>query len=149
MVIHELSEVECRSVLSRARYGRLACSREDQPYVVPFFFYLDPANDHLYSFSTVGQKIDWMRHNPKVCVEVDEIVDRLNWTTVLAFGRYEELSDAPKDDEARRRAHELLQLRTDWWLPGIGHTSHEEPRSPLIYRIAVDRLTGRRASRAR
>jgi nitroimidazol reductase NimA-like FMN-containing flavoprotein (pyridoxamine 5'-phosphate oxidase superfamily) len=41
--------------------------------------------DCLYGFAFHGQKIDWMRANPNVCVEVDEIVDQYHWTTVLVF----------------------------------------------------------------
>ena len=149
MVIHELTQAECREALGRATHGRLGCSREDQPYVVPFFFYLDSRGDCLYSVATLGQKIDWMRGNPKVCVEVDEIVDQLNWTTVLVFGRYEELRNESKQDEdERRRAHQLFQQRAAWWLPGLGRlASGDEHHVPIVYRILIDRLTGRRAAR--
>jgi nitroimidazol reductase NimA-like FMN-containing flavoprotein (pyridoxamine 5'-phosphate oxidase superfamily) len=148
VVIHDLSPAECREVLARANYGRLGCARADQPYVVPFFFYLDPEEDYVYSFSTVGQKIDWMRGNPKVCVEVDEVVDQFNWTTVVAYGRYEELRDSKQDTAARRRAYELFQQRSAWWLPGLAkRASGEEHHTAVTYRIHLDRLTGRRAAR--
>jgi nitroimidazol reductase NimA-like FMN-containing flavoprotein (pyridoxamine 5'-phosphate oxidase superfamily) len=103
MLIHTLTAAECRDVLSRAKYGRLACSRSDQPYVVPISLYLDPDHDVLFSFSTVGQKIRWMRQNPLVCVEVEEIVSRTQWTTVLAFGRYQEIPRVPESEPIRRR----------------------------------------------
>lgn len=147
MRIHELTIVECRSALNRVRHGRIGCARDNQPYVVPFFFYLDPAEDFLYSFSILGQKVEWMRLNPKVCVEVDEVVDRDNWTAVVAFGRYEELDDSPATADARRRANELLQLHTKWWLPGgLQPDSARERRTPLLYRIKIAQLTGRRAT---
>lgn len=146
VLIHELTPVQCRVVLQRANYGRLGCARADQPYVVPFFFYMADEGDCLYSFSTLGQKVDWMRGNPKVCVEVDEIVDRFNWTTVLAFGRYEEWErDSQKDAEARRQAHELFEQRSAWWLPGLGHLAGKEPHTTVVYRIVIDRFTGRQA----
>jgi nitroimidazol reductase NimA-like FMN-containing flavoprotein (pyridoxamine 5'-phosphate oxidase superfamily) len=147
MRVHELTVVECRNVLYRARHGRLACARDEQPYVVPFFFYLDPAEDFLYSFSIMGQKVEWMRLNPKVCVEVDEVVDRDNWTVVVAFGRYQELDDSPAHADARLRANELLQFHAAWWLPGgLKPESAHEHRTPLLYRIEIVQLTGRRAT---
>ena len=150
MVIHELTPAECRDLLSRVRHGRLGCARADQPYIVPISFYLDPEEDYAYSFSAVGQKIDWMRENPKVCLEVDEIVDQFRWTTVVAFGRYEEISDSRQDTDARRRAHALLQQRAEWWLPGIAklNAAEQHPTS-VIYRIHIDRMTGRRTARPR
>jgi nitroimidazol reductase NimA-like FMN-containing flavoprotein (pyridoxamine 5'-phosphate oxidase superfamily) len=101
MRIYEVSPGECEEILLRSDLGRLACAREDQPYIVPIHFSFDATRKCLYAFSTVGQKIHWMRQNPKVCVEVDDIADKNHRTTVLAFGRYEELDDSwPR----RRRA---------------------------------------------
>jgi uncharacterized protein len=148
MTIHELTTAESMDLLGRATHGRLGCARHDQPYVVPFFFYLDPTEKCLYSTSALGQKIDWMRANPRVCVEVDEVVDQFNWTTVVAFGRYEEVGNSNEEQDQRRRAYELFQQRSAWWLPGLGKlASGTEHHVPIVYRIRVDRLTGRRATR--
>jgi nitroimidazol reductase NimA-like FMN-containing flavoprotein (pyridoxamine 5'-phosphate oxidase superfamily) len=146
MVIHELTTTQCREMLGRAHHGRLGCAQDHQPYVVPIFFYLDPEESCLYSFSTVGQKIAWMRANPRVCVEIDEIVDQFRWTTVVVFGRYEELGDSARDSDARRRAFELFQQHSQWWLPGTGKVVlGEEHHTPVTYRIVIDGMTGRRA----
>jgi uncharacterized protein len=148
MLIHELTASDCEEVLARTTVGRLACARHDQPYVVPVSLYFDIGERALYSLSTVGQKIDWMRANPKICVEVDEIQEQLHWTTVVVFGRYEEIGLSAEESEARRRAYELFQRRADWWLPGLGKlTTGEEHHTPVTYRIRVDSMTGRRARR--
>ena len=94
MLIHELTRAQCLEVLMRVSVGRLACARHDQPYIVPVSFSFDPTDACLYSFSTVGQKIHWMRENPRVCVEVDEIDDHMHWTTVIVTGRYEEIRES-------------------------------------------------------
>ena len=146
MRIHELSATECVTILERTDLGRLACAHHDQPYIVPIHFSFDRARRCLYAFSTVGQKIEWMRENPKVCVEVEDVTDRTHWTTVLAFGRYEEMGDSAEDEAARRTASALFEQRQVWWLPAAAKiVSREERGSVLIYRIQIDRLTGRRA----
>jgi nitroimidazol reductase NimA-like FMN-containing flavoprotein (pyridoxamine 5'-phosphate oxidase superfamily) len=148
MVIHDLTPAQCREVLRLANLGRLACARDGQPYIVPVFFYFDEQGDCLYSFSTLGQKIDWMRANPKVCVEVDRVADKFNWSTVLVFGRYEEIGDSPRESALRRRAIELFEQRPQWWLPAAGKlASGEEHHAPVVYRILMDRVSGRRAVR--
>lgn len=147
MLIHELTDSECRKVLAGTNLGRLACSHEDQPYVVPIYFALD--GDDLYSFATVGRKIEWMRANPKVCLEVDDITDQYHWTTVLAIGRYEELGRTPVHEAIKARAQALFQKRPEWWFPAAGKPSGAERHVPVIYRIRIERLTGRRATRAR
>lgn len=147
MLIHELNTPECEDLLRREHLGRLACTRDGQPYIVPIHFSYDPDHGCLYAFSTVGQKIVWMRENPKVCVEVEDIADKNRWTTVLVFGRYEEISDAFEEAEMRRRAWERFQHRPEWWFPAAAKLSSGEHHAMVIYRIVIDRLTGRRAAR--
>jgi len=60
-----------RDLLVRLGFGRLVCSSNDRPFIVPMYFWFEA--DRLYGFSTVGQKILWMRQNPPVCVKADEI----------------------------------------------------------------------------
>src|ERR1035438_5020204 len=76
-------------LLARARLCRVACAHENQPYVTPMHCAYD--DNHLYGFSTLGQKITWLRANPLVCVLVDEIVSPQDWASVIVFGKYEEL----------------------------------------------------------
>ena len=149
MRIRDLSEVETVALLQRSDLGRLACARHDQPYIVPIHFSFDPDGKCLYSFSAVGQKIEWMRENPRVCVEVDDIAGKHHWTSVLIFGRYEELTASREDQAARRRAQELFELRPEWWFPAAGKTSSREPHAVVIYRIRIERMSGRQASRSR
>jgi nitroimidazol reductase NimA-like FMN-containing flavoprotein (pyridoxamine 5'-phosphate oxidase superfamily) len=147
MIITELTRRESLDLLARAHLGRIACAREHQPYVVPFFFALD--GDCLYSFATVGQRIEWMRANPLVCVEADEISTSEQWMTVIVFGRYEELPDIPEFQRERAIAHDRLQAHADWWEPGYVETvlrGAERPLAPVYYRIHITEITGHRAS---
>jgi len=148
MLIHTLAAAECREVLKRARYGRLACARADQPYVVPISLYLDPERNAVFCFSTVGQKVRWMRKNPRVCLEVEEIVSRTEWTTVVAFGRYEEIPRAPEAASLRQRAAALFERESSWWLPAAATlSSGRQGVHPVIFRIRLGRVTGRRVIR--
>jgi uncharacterized protein len=164
MVIEEMTETECLKTLTRTRFGRLACAHENQPYVVPIYFVYE--HSYLYGFTTPGQKVEWMRSNPLVCVELDESVDETQWMSIIIFGNFEELSDT-QDDEGRwnhhrplplqdkvrddggelRHAHELLQQYAEWWEPGLASSTHRNPVQPLVpvfYRIHIDRIGGRR-----
>ena len=145
--IHEMTEFECRQALEQATVGRLACSRDNQPYVVPIYFVFH--RDHIYAFTTLGQKIEWMRTNPRVCLEVDERTAHDKWQSIVVFGQYEELPDLPQYEAARVKAHELLEKHVMWWEPAwVGATHRDLPHSdkPIFYRIKIDRITGRRAT---
>ena len=149
VVIEELTRQASLDLLARTRLGRLACAQGAQPYVVPFYFTYDIRNSHLYSFSTVGRKIDWMRANPLVCVEVDEVVSTQEWVSVIVFGRYEELPDTPEWRSARTFAYKLLQQHAMWWEPAAVKTIHHgtpRPLLPIFYRIHVVQITGHRAT---
>jgi uncharacterized protein len=147
MLIYELNRDECREVLGRSNLGRLACARFDQPYVVPIHFSFDSDRNCVYAFSTIGQKILWMRDNPRVCLEVEEIRDRDHWMTVLAIGRYEEIQQNPDEAEARRRAEQMFLQRREWWLPAAGKVEGHVHPEVVLYRIQIERLTGRRTTR--
>lgn len=148
MFIHHMTEAECRVALKQASFGRLACTRNDQPYVVPIYFVYD--DDHLYAISTIGQKIEWMRANPLVCVEIDEVSSREQWMSVIVFGRYEELPDLPQRQYAREEALALLQSRSAWWWEPacVGGNHQDTPHSctPVCYRIHIDRISGHHAT---
>ncbi len=147
MRILELTNKECVEALTRLRLGRLACSRDEQPYIVPIYFAFHER--HLYSFATRGQKIDWMRINPQVCVEADEIVNRYDWMSVIVQGRYEELPDTPEWKLERELTHDLLQHEAMWWEPAYVRNAHPgaaDELIPIYYRIHIDQMTGRRAT---
>ena len=148
-MIHDLTPADCRDVLSRVTLARLACARDDQPYVVPISLAYDVESNSLFSFSTIGKKVEWMRENPKVCVEVEDVADRFHWTTVVISGRYDEIADADEHADLRRRALGLFEHREEWWLPGAARLGPQEHPAVVVYRILIDRMTGRRAARDR
>jgi uncharacterized protein len=156
MLIHEMTGKECSDALERARVGRLACARDNQPYIVPIFFAYQGEHIYgvhltgrrLYGFTTLGRKIEWMRSNPLVCVETDEVEGFDRWMSIIVFGRYEELPDNPEFEAARETAYELLRRHTMWWQPAYVSTIHRDPSQPLTpiyYRIRIESVTGHRA----
>ena len=144
MIVREMTQQECVAVLSECTLGRLACARDNHPYVVPVFFAF--ADKHVYSFSMEGQKVDWMRTNPFVCFQVDEFSTKREWRTVVVYGHYEELTDTPRWTQERDHAWSLLQKhRANWWEPGgLKPTPHAATH--LFFRICVESMTGRQAT---
>jgi uncharacterized protein len=175
VIIREMSRDECLGALARGRLARLGCALDNQPYVVPIYyaFHKAPDGDYLYGFTTVGQKVEWMRANPRVCVEWDEVTRYDRWVSVIAFGRYQELPDLAacgpecppgrppmraatlepsEEDRERQRAQELLQQHTTWWQPGAAayaasdHRDRSHSFRALYYRIRIDQVTGHHAT---
>lgn len=146
MVIDELTRKQCSEFLGRTSLGRLACSAGDQPYIVPLVFAHDDAK-YLYSMATFGQKIEWMRENPKVSVLFDEIVGESHWTSVVVNGVYEELA-GPRFEDEREQARKLLANRQSWWqIPFAERQTKtaEQLIEPVFFRIEITSMSGLRA----
>lgn len=148
MIIHEMTQQEIKVLLGRTRIGRLACSYEGQPYIVPLSFAYNSV--YLYSLTTAGQKVDWMRKNPKVCVQFDEVHTTNVWQSVLVIGRFEELTSDSQHIDARNTAHQLLSKSAEWWEPAFVRTvirGQERALEPVYFRIAISETTGHRATK--
>jgi nitroimidazol reductase NimA-like FMN-containing flavoprotein (pyridoxamine 5'-phosphate oxidase superfamily) len=144
MMITEIPRAECREVLARGSIGRLGCAVDNQPYVVPIFFAHEP--DYFYVFSTSGQKVKWMRANPKVCVQVDEIANPSEWVSVIVNGTYEELRE-PQNSVESEHARHLLEKRHHWWSNALAERrarGNELLIDPLFFRIHTVSMTGLR-----
>ena len=142
MVINEMTQDECGAFLANASLGRLGCSLDNQPYVVPIYFVYEP--DNIYVFSTFGQKTEWMRANPKVCLQADEITNQSQWRSVIANGRYQELS-APQYTTEREHARTLLEERFRWWQNALAERQlrlGNDLITSLFFSIHVDSMTG-------
>ena len=147
MLITKLRGKECRDLLTRLGFGRLACASNNRPYIVPIYFAYE--RERLYCFSTLGQKISWMRENPLVCVEADEIQAHDDWKSVVALGRYVEIPSAPDSRKGWEHARALIQKRALWWQSGYSARQvrgKAKPAVPVFYCILIEQLSGLRAT---
>ena len=145
MKILEMTERECRAMLDNdAVSSGLACARNNQPYIVPIHVDLD--GEFLYGYATLGQKIEWMRQNPLVCLEIDELMTHGHWASVIVIGHYEELPHTPEYEGERSVAERLFQRHPMWWEPARG--SARRPRTAHSDRVPYsDRSPDRPAGR--
>jgi nitroimidazol reductase NimA-like FMN-containing flavoprotein (pyridoxamine 5'-phosphate oxidase superfamily) len=138
---------ECREMLMRLGYGRLACACNNRPYIVPIYFVYDA--DRLYCFSTLGKKIEWMRENPLVCVQGDEVRSHDNWASVIVFGQYVEIPNAREYAKSREHVRSLLQKRALWWQSGYTASQIRRKAKPpvlVFYCIQIEEMSGLRGS---
>lgn len=99
-------------------------------------------------FSMPGLKIDRLRASPFASLHVGELGQDRRWKSVLAHGRFEELTDTPERRSERIHAWSLLEKRTLWWEPGsfnLGLDTDERPESPIFFSLSIEALSGRQA----
>ena len=82
--ILEMGRDEIDRLLSRVGYGHLACSRDDQPYVLPIYYTYD--GGQIYVYTTVGLKSEIIANNPKVCLQIEEIKPDGAWRSLVVMG---------------------------------------------------------------
>jgi len=145
MQIVSMSQQECSELLERVSIGRLACALDNQPYVVPVgFSYERP--QHIYVFSTLGKKIEWMRQNPKVCLQADEVGNRANWDSVVVTGTYVELRE-PQYAAQRQQAIERLGEFSQWWKTPLAQRRENVSDleiETVFFRIDISEMSGLR-----
>lgn len=136
-MLSALNEVQARSLLETSNVGRLGCIVERDPYVVPISYIVEGNN--IYSHSLPGTKISALRENPRACLQVDNIENALRWTSVLAFGNFEELTDS----EERHRVINKILYRFPLLTPVESTIAVDAGTADVVvFRIKIDRLTG-------
>ena len=136
-MITMLNEIEALKVLQAAHVARLGCIVNGEPYVVPISCHLE--NDCLFSHSLPGLKISALRENPRACVQVDEIESDLHWRSVIAFGRFEEVTKSNEREEIITKLLRKFPLLTP-----VESAIAVDASTPqvIVFRIRIDRLTG-------
>ena len=142
MIVKEMRDADCFRVIGTQSIARLATSAKDQPYVVPvqYVFF----GRFIYSFSMPGRKVENMRGNPLVCLQIDELLDLRHWKSVVIEGKFHELSGS----QERQQAWEILEHRSNsWWEPGALKPQPSQTMvegSPhLFFTVSIDRMSGR------
>jgi len=134
---------EIEQLLMRTSIGRIGCQAEGRIYVVPIIYAYDA--DCVYAHSADGLKIRTMRANPSVCFQVDDVVDLAHWTSVVAWGTYEELT-GPLEE----RASTLLLSRFGPVRTSVTALKHprllgiaQEGSRTTLFRIRLTEKSGR------
>jgi nitroimidazol reductase NimA-like FMN-containing flavoprotein (pyridoxamine 5'-phosphate oxidase superfamily) len=128
-----MSPEEIESMLRSAQVGRIGCSSNDHPYVVPINYAYD--GEFVYGFSTLGRKVTVMREQPSVCFDVDEIAESSTWRCVIVEGQYEELTG----ESCRQAAMQRLARDSGATVP----RSLDASRNIVVFRIRVTEKSGR------
>ena len=145
-MLGELTAQEIEELLRYEVTGRIGCHADGRTYVVPITYAYEKG--YVYCHSAEGLKLRMMRKNPTVCFEVDRVQDVGNWKSVIATGRFEELSGrdviAAMDvlisrfGEMAAPAHPSFVLRSSDAEP-----PRADGRTIVLYRIHLAEKTGR------
>ena len=146
-MIGKLTEVEIEEVLLDNVLGRLGFNDGFNTFIYPINYVYD--GNYIICHSQPGHKIQVMRKNKRICLQVDEINKDINWRSVLLLGDYQELVE-------ERDRHNAMKLFVDRYLhvkmkdpaitygiKSLGNLEQQENSRPVFYRILIDEKSGR------
>ncbi|HVP71824.1 MAG TPA: pyridoxamine 5'-phosphate oxidase family protein [Gemmatimonadaceae bacterium] len=140
--VQPLSPDEITSLLARNKVGRIAYSTHDRVDVEPLSYVYAPG--WIYGRTAHGAKLATLAKNKWVAFEVDEVKSIFDWQSVVVHGGVYVLEPGPSDDARAVYAQALSILRT--LLPSTFREDDPVPDRDVIFRIAIQESTGRRAS---
>jgi len=85
-----LEEKEVEFILENNYIGHIGYIYQNKPYVVPITFYYNKENHTIICYSGDGHKMNAMRKNNAVSLQVNEIDNMINWKSVLVHGIFEQ-----------------------------------------------------------
>ncbi|MGB3150731.1 MAG: pyridoxamine 5'-phosphate oxidase family protein [Maribacter sp.] len=144
-----LQEKECIQLLSNNYIGHLGYLSGSYPHVVPITYYYDKATHTIISYSSEGHKIAAMRKNPMVSVCVDEINSVADWQSVLAHGKFVELTGIDAKHMLRQFSDgvkSIINRSPEKNAQFISEFSAkiEKEKAPLVFRMEIEEITGKK-----
>lgn len=147
-MLGELEGPQIERLLHEGTVGRIGCHAGGRTYVVPVSYVYD--GTAVYAHSAEGQKLRMMRENPEVCFEVDSWSNLANWQSVIAWGRFEELSGDAAKAAMQLLVSRFLPLMTSetatpshGLAPSSAHGHDAGGRRASLFRIVLGEKTGR------
>ena len=146
-MLGDLSQNQIEYFLRSQLVGRLGYYNGSEVTITPVTYVYD--GTYIYAHSKEGEKVQVMRENPNVCFQVDEIDNMTNWRSVIAWGKYEELTE----ESAQKSGMKIMEDRltpftiSETVRPSQGTSSPpeilEKGRKAMVYRIKIKRYSGK------
>lgn len=145
-MIVDLTKNECEKVLASNRYGHLGCVDGDEPYVVPITYVYQ--GGFLYGYTHEGHKIETLRKNPKMCVQVEHVASEHEWESVMCWGLFEEITDQKSIQDVKlllggQHGQAILEKGEGTVSPMVDRLHLPQDEHAVVYRMEPYRMTGR------
>lgn len=136
-----LSQKETMELFERKHFAHLACHFKNDLYLVPINYAFHDGT--IYSHTGAGKKIEIMRKNPHVCIQVDDVQSYFEWKSAIAWGEFEEL----RGDEAAQATRLLIQQfsekETTSRKSDLVADFPEQLGSAILFKVKIKECTGR------
>lgn len=111
MEVKDFQTIE--AIINSAQICRISMSNDNQPYTVPMCFGYEDKVIYLHC-AKQGRKVEWLKSNPRICVEFDIDVElvksehacnfNMKYRSVIGLGRASFISD----NKQKRKALDIM-----------------------------------------
>ena len=148
-MITNLEQREIDYILENNYIGNLGYISQDKPFVVPITYYFDKEKNIIICYSGDGHKMNAMRKNSAVSLQVADIDSVIDWRSVLVHGDFElhfasaaksylhQFSLGVKNIITKKEHH-----KPDFISEFSSKIYNEEV--PIVFTIKVKEITGRK-----
>ncbi|MEI2749302.1 MAG: pyridoxamine 5'-phosphate oxidase family protein [Ferruginibacter sp.] len=145
-MLGKLTSTQINNILSSQSVCRLACTDGKKPYVTPVTYAYD--GKFIYGQTQEGTKLNILRKNPNVCLQMDIMNSMNNWQSVLVYGKFEELKNKAADTAREYLFSKVLTLMTSSTIHNFEHegatkVDDNNRIKSIMYRIKIKEITGR------
>lgn len=148
-MIQNIEEKEMRFILENNYVGHLGYIYQNRPFVVPITYYFDKDKNAVICYSGDGHKMNAMRINKEVCLQISAINTVNNWKSVLAHGKFEQHFGS----NAKAYLHQfslgvkdIILEKEQTKLDFIYEFSSKvnEEGNPIVFLIEIEEMTGKK-----
>lgn len=140
---------ETEELLQKKFYGHLGCASAKEIYVVPITYVY--VNGTVYGYTHEGKKMELIRANPRVCLQVEEVQSGHKWKSAICNGTCTAVSDPSEIQKARLlMAEKFAKIREHevydpyfLLIEELNMHSEKEPAS-ILYKIQLEEVTGKK-----
>ena len=145
-MLGELNESQINNLLVSQAIGRIGFYDGEHPFIIPVTYVYDGKN--IIGQCQEGMKLAVMRKNPKVCFQVDLILNMANWQSVSLQGNFRELKGKDADMARATLFDRVLPLTTSSTVHahehGVSSKIDDSNRiKPVMYQITISKKYGR------
>ena len=148
-MIKNLDPKEIQYVLENNYIGQLGYIFEGRPFVIPITYFYDHQNNYIICYSGDGHKINAMRKNNAISLQVSDVDTVNHWKSVLVHGNFEQHfgSDAKSylhqfslgvKDVILEKKHVKLDFISDF------SSQIYKGDIPQVFLIRIDHVTGKK-----
>ena len=142
-----LTADQINNIVASQSVCRIACTDGKNPYISPVVYAFD--GKQLFFQSKPGKKINYLRKNASVCIEIDIINNLNNWQSVLIYGTFKELRNKEADAAREFLFHKAHTLMTKSAVHPFEHSDNlpsvddSNRIKKLMCCIQINEMTGR------